>query len=112
PVSLVSNTLTVRATVDLTTSTKAVRNVTTGANVFLPGDVVEYTINLVNSGTQTATGITLTDPIPANLTFISGTAQPAASFDGTTLSWSLASLAGGSSAAFVFRASIAAAVAN
>ena len=112
PVTLPSNALTVRAVVDLTSSAKTVRDVSSGASVFLPGDIVEYTIKLTNSGTQSATQVRVDDPIPANLTFIPGSAQPAASFDGAALHWTLADLAGGQGDTLVFRATIAPAVPN
>jgi uncharacterized repeat protein (TIGR01451 family) len=38
-----------------------------------PGDVVTYTITLTNSGTADATGLTVTDPLPANVTYNPGT---------------------------------------
>jgi uncharacterized repeat protein (TIGR01451 family) len=37
-----------------------------------PGDLVTYTITLSNSGGTAATGITLTDPLPASLTYVPG----------------------------------------
>lgn len=38
-----------------------------------PTDSITYTIDITNSGPSTATGVVLTDPIPAGLTFVSGT---------------------------------------
>ncbi len=112
--TLTSNTLTVKAAVDLTTSTKSVKNVTSGNATFLPGDVVEYTITLKNSGTSAATGLVAVDPLPALLAFVPGSiaTSPASttSFDGTAINWQPADLAGGSGANLTYRATIAAAV--
>ena len=38
-----------------------------------PGDTVTYTIGIANDGPSTATGVVLTDDVPAGLTFVSGT---------------------------------------
>ncbi|HOD29046.1 MAG TPA: isopeptide-forming domain-containing fimbrial protein [Syntrophales bacterium] len=38
-----------------------------------PGDTITYTITLTNSGSSPATAVTVTDPIPANLTYKPGT---------------------------------------
>lgn len=35
-----------------------------------PGDIVTYTITLTNSGSADGTAVTLTDPLPANLTYV------------------------------------------
>ena len=110
--ALSSNALTVRSVVDLGQSAKTVRDLTSGASVFFPGDVVEYTVVAKNSGSQAATGVRVDDAIPANLVYVPGSAQPAASFDGAALHWSSADLAAGASATFVFRAQLAGGVAN
>ena len=110
PQKIVSNPLTVRAVVDLSGSTKTVRDVTSGTNTFVPGDTVEYTVVLRNTGSQAGTSVTLDDAIPANLTFLAGSAQPAATFDGAALHWTTADLAPGAQAAFLFRATLASAV--
>ena len=53
-----------------------------------PAETVVYTIGLNNTGPSTATGVVLTDAIPAGLTFVSGTlAGQAATSDGTTISF-------------------------
>jgi uncharacterized repeat protein (TIGR01451 family) len=38
----------------------------------IPGATIEYTIAVNNSGTQDATTVTLSDPIPANTTYVAG----------------------------------------
>ena len=48
----------------------------------------EYSVTITNSGDSTATNVTLTDELPAGLTFVSS--DPAASgSDGSTVTWSL-----------------------
>ncbi len=52
----------------------------------------EYSVTITNSGDSTATNVTLTDELPAGLTFISS--DPAASgSDGSTVTWSLGDIA-------------------
>ncbi len=38
----------------------------------IPGATVEYTITVANSGSQSATGVTVSDPIPANTDYVAG----------------------------------------
>ena len=38
----------------------------------VPGEPLEYAVTIQNSGTAAATGVTLTDPIPAGTTYIAG----------------------------------------
>ena len=56
----------------------------------------EYTVAVTNSGDTTATNVTLTDELPAGLTFISSTPE-AASSDGATVTWSLGDIPPGES---------------
>src|SRR5262249_48378260 len=51
-------------------ATKTVADLTGGNS--LPGDTLEYTINVTNSGQDPAGNIFLTDPIPANTTYVPG----------------------------------------
>ena len=39
-----------------------------------PGDVVFYTLNYINSGNETATGVVLDDPIPMGTVYLPGSA--------------------------------------
>jgi uncharacterized repeat protein (TIGR01451 family) len=52
----------------------------TGPVGVAPGTDVTYTITVMNSGPSDAQGVTLTDPTPAGLTFVSATAPCAAGF--------------------------------
>ena len=54
--------------------------------VVSPGDPITYTITLSNSGSVDATGVTVTDQVPAGTTFVSATASGAQS--GGKVTWS------------------------
>src|SRR4029453_1614389 len=41
----------------------------------LRGDTLQYTINAINSGFDTATGVVLNDVLPAGVTFVAGSIQ-------------------------------------
>lgn len=90
----------------------------------IPGAIVEYCVLATNNGRATApnatvnqTTITVTDPIPANLTFVPGTlfsgttcatatATTGVSIAGTTVTGTTASLAPGATFAILFRATV------
>ena len=54
----------------LSNVTKTVADVNGG--LVQPGDVLEYTITILNTGNDGATQLVLTDPIPANTTYVPG----------------------------------------
>ncbi|MEK6743342.1 MAG: hypothetical protein AABZ15_07030 [Nitrospirota bacterium] len=67
---------------DLSTSTKTWQDLNAGdAN---PGDVIQYTITLIETGGVNATGVTVTDDIPANVTGFTVTGIPAGSTNSST----------------------------
>lgn len=47
------------------------------AKGFLPGEEIIYTLSYVNSGTEAATDVLITDPIPAGTSYIPGSASEA-----------------------------------
>jgi uncharacterized repeat protein (TIGR01451 family) len=69
---------------------------------------VDYAITLKNVGNATATGVTLTDPVPANTTFVS--ADSGGTNSAGTVTWNVGSLAAGASVTVHFRVNIAAAL--
>lgn len=54
---------------------KAVRNLTRSDGRYLPGDTLEYTISTRNSGNDVGKNVTVTDVLPAGLTFVSGSLE-------------------------------------
>lgn len=67
---------------DLSASTKTVVDVN-GGDV-QPGDVLRYTINLVNTGAGNATGVSVSDDIPADLNNFNVVSTPAGASDNST----------------------------
>ncbi len=74
---------------NLQTSTKTVNRATAE-----PGDVLTYTIVLHNSGNQNAGNVSLSDVLPANVTYVAGSVTGGAAHDGTTLTWNGSIMAG------------------
>jgi len=73
------------------------------------GDQVTYTLAYSNTGTAGASGVTLTDALPADLDYVIGSASNSGSYDAAsrTLTWQLGSVAQGTSGALTFAASVA-----
>jgi uncharacterized repeat protein (TIGR01451 family) len=73
---------------------------TASPNPVVAGQQLSYTLAATNNGPSPATGVTITDPLPASLTFVSATSsQGTVSCDSSgTLTASLGSLANGASA--------------
>ncbi|MCZ7652354.1 MAG: DUF11 domain-containing protein [Thermoanaerobaculia bacterium] len=61
-----------------------------------PGDTVVYTLTVNNLGAGDATGVVVTDTLPAGLTYVGNDCS--ATFAAPTLTWSLGGLANGASA--------------
>jgi len=83
--------------------TKRVVGTTT---TFVPNDPFSYTLDVFNAGTGTATSVVVSDPIPAGLLYNnSATPAPASApsvGSGGTVTWNVASLAGGATTSFTF----------
>ena len=60
-----------------------------------PGQTLIYTVTISNAGNQGATGVTLTDTLPANTTFVS--ASDGGVFAAGVVTWNIGSLAAGAS---------------
>jgi uncharacterized repeat protein (TIGR01451 family) len=91
----------VSSEIDLSTSTKRASD-----NNPVPGDPITYTITVDNSGNMDADGITVMDVVPADMTYVSGSASDGASWDGTTLTWSDIAVGAGTSKDLTFVATV------
>jgi uncharacterized repeat protein (TIGR01451 family) len=60
----------------------------------MAGDSIQYTIYYNNTGSVNAGGVWINDTLPAGVTY--GSASPAPSVSGSTLSWHLTNVAPGS----------------
>lgn len=69
------------------------------------GDLVTYTVTVTNDGPDPATGVAVTDALPAGLTFSGATPSQGAYTSGTGL-WAVESLASGASATLVLAATV------
>ncbi len=67
-----------------------------------PGQQLTYTLSYANSGNADATGVVLSDALPAHTSFVS--ASDGGGFDGATVRWSLGTLAPGASGSVTFTA--------
>ena len=70
----------------------------TGDQNVLAGGAVTYTITATNIGPSTATGLVVTDTLPANVVLQSASGSP--QLNGNLLTWSAITLVGGSSTSF------------
>ncbi|HEX3529651.1 MAG TPA: CARDB domain-containing protein [Thermoanaerobaculia bacterium] len=79
-----------------------------GDGVASPGDTLLYQITLTNQGNTAATGVVLTDAVPAGTAFVAGSLQTSqgTATGGSPLTVSLGELAAGASASVSFRVTI------
>src|SRR5262249_52494512 len=69
------------------------------------GDTITFTVTLTNAGPDTATGVTVTDLLPAGLSFVAAMTS-VGSYDPMTGVWAVGSLAGGASAELLIGARV------
>lgn len=93
---------------------KAVRNVTAGeaftasgptSTTAKPGDAIEYRLTYTNAGDAAATGVKVTDPVPAHSTF-TGCSDGCTVADGV-ITWDLGTMAAGATKAVTFTTTLA-----
>jgi uncharacterized repeat protein (TIGR01451 family) len=109
----VNTTLTTAITEDLTLdfgfvmppTLNLVKRVTPAGTV-TPGQQLTYTLCYSNAGQQPATGVVITDTIPANTTYVPGSATPPQSGGPDPLIWDIGTLAGGASGCVTFAVQI------
>ena len=71
------------------------------------GDVITYTLTLTNNGPSTATGTTVSEAIPAGLTFQSATPSAGTSFNSAARTWTVPTLANGAFATLTVTVQVA-----
>ena len=81
--------------------TKQVNNATPGAN-----QNVVFSVTLTNSGPQSATNVTVADPLPAGMTFVSSTPSGTTTYNSGTGVWTVGTLASGASATLQITATV------
>lgn len=72
------------------------------------GDTIQYTITATNNGPSAATGVIVTDPLPAGVTFVSSNAS-VGSYSSATGIWTIGNLAVAASATLTIQAVVNAA---
>jgi uncharacterized repeat protein (TIGR01451 family) len=76
------------------------------------GGLVSYTLTLVNHGPSPATGVTITDPLPSALSFVSSAGQGSCSASGQTVTCHLGTVAAGGAAVVVITTRVASSAAG
>ncbi|HLX64913.1 MAG TPA: PKD domain-containing protein [Planctomycetota bacterium] len=84
-----NDTVTLNAQPDLTITN------TDGVLTAVPGQTLIYTLVVSNVGNQNSTGVFITNPIPANATFVNGSSTPGWSFAGGVGTFNVGNLAAG-----------------
>src|SRR4029079_19202089 len=75
-----------------------------------PSSSLQYTITLKNEGNATANSVVLTDPVPANTTYVNGSASAGGALVSGKVTWPAVSIAAGASITRTFTVSIASAL--
>jgi uncharacterized repeat protein (TIGR01451 family) len=70
------------------------------------GSVLDYTIVVTNTGTTSETGVKVTDPIPANTTFLSATGGGTFNSSQNAVIWTVGTMTAGSSVTLSFKVTI------
>lgn len=78
---------------------------TANVSIANPGDAIAYTLTVVNNGTVAATGVTVEDILPSNVTFNSSTAS-SGSYDETTGLWDIGTIGVGASATLTINVTV------
>lgn len=78
----------------------------------LEGQTITYTLTLTNTGPNDATGVEVTDDLPAGVTYVSDDGGAATAEAAGTVTWTIASLASGASVALTITVTVDAATAG
>ncbi len=84
------------------TANLSITKTTTATSVSV-GNFIDYTITVTNGGPDSATGVTVTDALPPNTTFVSATPTQGSCSGGSPVNCSLGTLANGASATIALR---------
>ena len=105
--TVVSNNATVNVPVPPPTTLSLTKAVS--PNIASPAGTVTYTLTYANTGASTASNLTITDVVPANMTYLNGTATGNGFYNvaTNTLSWTLGTLRAGASGSVTFKTTIA-----
>ncbi|MDO8585846.1 MAG: DUF5060 domain-containing protein [Armatimonadota bacterium] len=73
-----------------------------------PGDTVTYTITFRNTGNAAATAVSIENAIPANCTYVSGSATSAGTYDSAAnkVRWTISTVAAGGSGTVQFKVTV------
>ncbi len=64
----------------------------TATETIKPGDIITYTLKVINHKGLAATGVVITDEIPANTTYVTGSASKNVVVSGNTLQWQIGTM--------------------
>ncbi len=70
----------------------------------LPGDTLNYTINITNTGTENLSGVILRDIVPAHTTYASS--NPVGNYSGGVVEWSISILSAGQTKTYTLRVKV------
>ena len=89
-------------------------SVPASGSIVKPGDQVVYTLSYANTGTAAASGVVATDPLPADLDYVAGSASNGGTYDAAsrTITWQLGSLAAGVNGTVTFTGQVASTATN
>lgn len=73
-----------------------------------PGDILTYTVTYRNTGDGTATSVSITNPVPQNMTYVSGSASSGGTYDAASrlVRWTIPSIAPGATGSLSFKATV------
>src|SRR5690606_4441306 len=80
--------------------------VSTGNSYVSGGEEITYTIQVRNNSTIAVSGISVTDAIPANTSYVANSATPSASLNANVLTWDNIDITAGNTVALTFKVKV------